>query len=208
MSDEPDSEEWWFEVRPNGARRKQPRPIEEVCSVSSGTGNTSDATSAKRYETFAHVALFVTVVLSVWGARPRKSAGSIEEVETLGCRPDGRREIQRCPRSDRRSQDLYCFARYSKDARDARGKLVGRKHERVRKQMTGQCQAAGQHLVEAVAGDQSIDRHFDTDIDVGVTSQPFFLGGRLAQTHLQAEHRKRLANELGRAIRPTVSAEK
>ena len=69
--------------------------------------------------------------------------------------------------------------------------------------MTGRCPTAGQHLVEAVASAQSIDRHFDTDIDVRVTSQPFFLGARLAQTHLQAEHRKRLANAQGRALRPT-----
>ena len=56
--------------------------------------------------------------------------------------------------------------------------------------MTGRCPTAGQHLVEAVASAQSIDRHFDTDIDVRVTSQPFFLGGRLAQTHLQAERQE------------------
>ena len=46
--------------------------------------------------------------------------------------------------------------------------LLGREHERVRNRMTGQS------LVEAVAGDQSAGSHFDTDIDVRVTSQLLF----------------------------------
>ena len=52
----------------------------------------------------------------------------------------------------------------------------------------------GQSLVEAVAGDPRTDRHLDIDIDVRVTSQLFSLCGRLVQTHMHAEHWKRLAN--------------
>ena len=48
--------------------------------------------------------------------------------------------------------------------------LMAAKHKRVRTRTTGQ------RLVDVVAGDQSTDRHSDTDIDIRVTSQPCFLG--------------------------------
>ena len=53
MSDQSESEEWCFEVRPKGIGRKQPRPIDDLCLVSSDSSITSDATSARWYETFA-----------------------------------------------------------------------------------------------------------------------------------------------------------
>ena len=71
------------------------------------------------------------------------------------------------------SEGRHCFAQNSRVARDAGGSLGGRKHERVRRRMTGQCPTTGQRLVDAVAGDQRTDRHHDTDIDVRVTSQAF-----------------------------------
>ena len=68
----------------------------------------------------------------------------------------------------------HFFAWYSRDACDAGGSLVARKHERVWMGMTHRCSAAVQRLVDAVTRDQSTDRHLDTDIDVRVTSQPRF----------------------------------
>ena len=65
-----------------------------------------------------------------------------------------------------------CFAWYSRDARDAGGSLVDRKHERVRRRTTGKCPVTGQGVVYAVTGDQSTDSHLNVDVDV--TSQPYF----------------------------------
>ena len=53
MSDESASEEWWFEVRPKGTGRKQPRPTDEISSVSSDSSSSPGATSARWCETFA-----------------------------------------------------------------------------------------------------------------------------------------------------------
>ena len=51
-----------------------------------------------------------------------------------------------------------------------------------------------QGLVDAVAGDPRTDRHLDVDIDARLTNhfaaQPFFLRGRLVQTHLDSERGK------------------
>ena len=79
MSDESHSEEWWFEVRPKGAGRKQPRVIEEICSVGSGSGHIRRNVVRNVCDTCG----LVTVVLSVWAPGLEKNAGSIEEVETL-----------------------------------------------------------------------------------------------------------------------------
>ena len=53
-------------------------------------------------------------------------------------------EIHRCLRSERRRVGRRCFTWYSRDACDARGSLVGRKHERFCRRMTGQCSTTGQ----------------------------------------------------------------
>ena len=42
------------------------------------------------------------------------------------------RDSHRCPRSECRSGDRRCFARNSRDARNAEGRVVGCEHERVR----------------------------------------------------------------------------
>ena len=42
----------WFEARAKGVGRKQQRPIDELCSVSSDSSSTCDATSARWYVTF------------------------------------------------------------------------------------------------------------------------------------------------------------
>ena len=47
------SEEWCFEVRPKGVGRKQPRPSDEMCSVSSDSRSAPDATSDRCHGTFA-----------------------------------------------------------------------------------------------------------------------------------------------------------
>ena len=89
---------------------------------------------------------------------PRKNTTSIEGVSRRsGGDPTHGRDIYRCPRSECRSEGRHCVAWYS---RDAGGSLVGRK--RVRRRTTGQCPTKGQRLVDAVTGDQSIDRQFDT----------------------------------------------
>ena len=58
----------------------------------------------------------------------------------------------------------HCFARYSRDARDAGGSLVGR----------------------AVAGDQDTDRHLDTDTYVRVTSRNCFLEQQVGAVALES----------------------
>ena len=85
----------------------------------------------------------------------------------------------------------HCFA-WSRDARDPGG-MLGHKHERVCWRMARRLPAC-QRLVD-VTGDQSTDSHLDTDIDVSLASV-FFVGGRLVQMHLQAEHWQRHANAL------------
>ena len=64
----------------------------------------------------------------------------------------------------RRSGPRRCFARNSRDSRDAEGSLVGREHERVRRRMTGRRPTTGQRLVDVVTGDQRT-----ADINVRVT---------------------------------------
>ena len=86
MSDESKSEEWWsVEARPKGNGTKQPRPIDVICSVSSDSSSTPDATTARWYEAFA-TRSFVRVDPSVGVVRSPKNSASIEECETSRCR--------------------------------------------------------------------------------------------------------------------------
>ena len=139
---------------PKGVGKKQPRPINGFCSVSSLSSNTSDATSARWYETFS-----TRVASSQSTFRPRKNAGNTLPVSEKSRRSRGDRtvgrETHRCPRSECRNNGLHCFAQYSRDARDAGCSLVGRKHDRVRTRTTSKYPTTGQGLVDAVAGDQS-----------------------------------------------------
>ena len=151
MSDESESEEWWFEVRPKrvigNSRRTDRRAL--LCELESSSA--SDASTVRLYEVFAtHVASSQPIC--------RKSRRSGVDL----------RELHRCPRSECRSVGRHCVARNSRKARDAEGCPVGREHGRVRSRMTGQSPLG------AVKGAQNTDGHFDIDSDVWVTSQPCF----------------------------------
>ena len=109
MSNEFGSEEWCFEVRRKGVGSKQPRPSDEMCSVSSDSSSATDATSDRCHGTFA------TRVAS------SQSTRRLCETSRWG-----------------RGKAHHCFAWFSRDVRDAGGSLVERKHERAHSRMAGQ----------------------------------------------------------------------
>ena len=55
-----------------------------------------------------------------------------------------------------------CVAQNSRDARDAEGRVGGGMHKFVRRPMTGRSPKTGQHLVDAITGDQSTESHLET----------------------------------------------
>ena len=73
----------------------QPRPTDKICSVSSDSSSSPDATKVVR--TIRGNRSLVTVDPSVWVVRPRQNAASIEEVDTFGLRPDGRKRNSPLP---------------------------------------------------------------------------------------------------------------
>ena len=105
---------------------------------------------------------------------PLRNKASTKGTWTFGCRPDARKRNSSLSRSECRSEGTSAW--HSRDVRDAEGSLVGCNHERVRRQIVGRRPTTGQRLVDAVTGDQSTDRHLDTDINVRATSQPCFPG--------------------------------
>ena len=120
MSNDESSDEWWFEARPQGVARKQPRPTDSICC----------STSARWYEAFA------TSVASSQSIGRSGSSGS-EKTQVLSRksrRPGGDltvgRQTHHCLRSECRSEGRYCFACFSRDVRAAGGSLVDLKHER------------------------------------------------------------------------------
>ena len=101
------------------------------------------------------------------------------------------RQIHRCPRSERRIAGRHCFASYSRDARDAEGRVVGRQHERVRRRMTASAQrqvSAWSTLSQATKVPTAISVPISTSVSPVHST---YSSGRLVQLHLQAEHRKR-----------------
>ena len=52
MSDESETEEWWFDVRPKGMQKRRPRAIDELFSERSESSTTFDATTARWHEAF------------------------------------------------------------------------------------------------------------------------------------------------------------
>ena len=96
-----------------------------------------------------------------------------------------------CHRSEWRIAGRHCFASYSRDARDAEGRVVGRQHERVRRRMTASAQrqvSAWSTLSQATKVPTAILVPISTSVSpVHSTCS----SGRLVQLHLQAEHRKR-----------------
>ena len=125
MSDESESEEWWFEVRPKrvigNSRLTDRRAL--LCELELPTDRlrrghmrrehfTQSESTVRLYEVFAtHVASSQPIC--------RKSRRSGVDL----------RELHRCPRSECRSKGRRRFAGNSRDASDAGGSLVGRKHE-------------------------------------------------------------------------------
>ena len=104
MLDESESEEWWFEVRPDGVGRKQPRPIGELCSVSADS-STPDATSARWYETFA------TRVASSQSTRQSGSSGLARRQprSRKSRRSGGDTTVGRETRSEGRTQKTFSW---------------------------------------------------------------------------------------------------
>ena len=141
---------------------------------------TSDATTARLYEAFETHVVFSQLTFrksrrlscgsTHGGAASSQSTRQSECSSTSETKPrsKGPGRPHHCPRSECSSVGRHCFARNSRDARDAGDCLVNRKRKRVHSRTTGQC------LVGAVAGDLRTDPHLDADIYVRVTSQPKF----------------------------------
>ena len=190
MSDGSESEEWRsVKVPSEGVGRNQPRPIDEIASVSSDSSGAPQATTARWYEAFAtRVAPSQTTRRSV-SSEPAKTQLRSKRTRLPGGDLKVGRENHCCLRSECRSEGRPRGACFSKDVRDAGGSLVDRKHKRVHSRMTDQ------GLVDAVAGDRRTDRHLDTGIDVPATSpssaEPFFPGweaGALASRARETSH--------------------
>ena len=75
---------------------KETAAPDELCSVKSDSSSTSDATSVRRYETFA-TRVASSLTCRSGASDLAKNAASIEEVETLGRRPDGRKRHSPLP---------------------------------------------------------------------------------------------------------------
>ena len=113
MSGKSESEEWWFDVRPKGMRRKRPCPIDELCSGSSlsqaahPTQRQPDGTTQSRH-------------VLPWHSQPVGPKGQVLKQKGPRCLGGDlmhEREIYRCPRSECRSEGRHCFAGNSRDAR-------------------------------------------------------------------------------------------
>ena len=148
-------------------------------------GHTSDATTARWYEAFRVRAVKVnpSVNPSVRVVKPLKNKASAEGGPgRSGVDVTREREIHRCSRSECARVGCDCLACCSRDVRDAGAGAVGRKHDCVRRPLNSQCPKSG--LVDAATGDQRYRPPL----------RAFSPSGRLAQLHLQAEHRKRRAS--------------
>ena len=110
MSDESESEEFWFEVRPTGVGRKQPRAFDAICSVSSDSSSSPDATSARWYETFE-----TRVASSQSTPRMRDTWVATWRLE---------KKFIAAPPSQCRIKGRHCFAWVSRNVRDAGGSLA------------------------------------------------------------------------------------
>ena len=145
-----ESEEVWFDVRPNAVGKKRPCPIDELCSESSESSSALDATMARWYEAFEkRVTASQSTHRSEWSSpsetKPRqkgsrRSGGDQTRERGIHC--------SRCAKCG--SVGRRCFACCSRDARDAEDNVVGRE-ARVRIRMTRQ------NVASTVAGDQGAD---------------------------------------------------
>ena len=117
--------------------------MDELCSESSDSSSTSDATTVRWFETFeTRVASSQpTPGRAVSACGPKCSGHSATDTQPKGPRPSGvdpthEGGTHRCPRSECSSVNRHCCAWHSRDAPYARGRLVGRKHERVCRRIT------------------------------------------------------------------------
>ena len=178
MSDESESEESWFEVCPKGVGRSQPRPIDELCSMSSDSSSASDATSARWYETFT------TRV-----ARHSRPVG-------LGRSLDRRSRDVRV--ATRRTEEKFTAALVLSVEARAFSVSPGTQETLVMLEAALLTASSSVSLVERqVRARSKLSPATATSILTSTHVSPaslFFPGRRLLQTHLQAERRKRLAN--------------
>ena len=146
-----ESEEVWFDVRPKAVGKRNPCPIDELCSESSESSSAPDATMARWYEAFEK-----RVTASQSTHRSEWSSSSETKTREKGSRRSSvdqtrERGIHCSPCAKCRSVGRGCFACCSGDARDVEDNVVGREHERVRIRMTRQ------NVASIVAGDQGAD---------------------------------------------------
>ena len=143
------SEEVWCDVRPKAVGKKRPRSIDELCSESSESTSTFDAMTARWYEALETLvaATLVRAPISACASSSWRLSSDWSGRSSGG--PTYKKEIHRPPCSQCRSVDRRCFACCSRDARDAEGRAVDRKHDRARMRTTAQ----------RTTGDQSTDSH-------------------------------------------------
>ena len=103
MSDEFGFAGWWFEVRPKESEGKQPHPIDELCSVSSDSSRSSDATAARWWEAFA----------------TREASSDLSKVGTFSWRPETRKRHLKPPRASAQRERGKAKLSSSKEARRA-----------------------------------------------------------------------------------------
>ena len=140
-----ESEDCWFDVRPKGVGKRRPRPIHELCSESSESSNTPDATTGQMVRSVQVTCSCVTAGPSVRGSSPSATKPRPKGPGRLGVDLTSEREMHRCPRSECRSVGRHCFAT-STGATEVRALLA---------------------LSKAI---KNTDGHFDIDIAVRVTS--------------------------------------
>ena len=151
-----------------GCWKEQPRPTKEMCSVSSELSSSPDATLARWYETFA------TNEASSQSTRRSGASG-------LATTQHQSKKSRRSGGDPTVGREIRCCLLPSEEVRAATVSLGTQK--------TPVMLEAVVLAAKAVAGDPRNGHHLDPDID-GL----FFFGGRVVQTHLQAERRKPLTN--------------
>ena len=158
----------WFDVRPKAVGKKNPCPVDELCSESSESSSAPAATLARWYEAFeTRVTASQSTHRSEWSSLQETKPGE-KGSRRSGVDQTRERGIHCLPCAKCRSVGRRCFACCSRDARDAEDNVVGREHERVRIRMTRQ------NVAIIVTGDQGANSPPETDVDVRVTSPPCF----------------------------------
>ena len=151
-----------------GMGKRRPCLIEELCSESSESSNTSDATTARWHE--------ASSTCSCITVNPSVREGQAARKQSLDRRDNDVQASTRCAQEEFivaliPSVETWAVAA-SPGTQETlvmlKAGVVGREHGWVRSRVTRQ------RLVGAVKGDHNTDGQFDTDSDVCVTSQPCF----------------------------------